>query len=60
LQQEKEEDKKSENSCFKGDFKDNKKESTLFSNLKRSAISRPFVIQSQLHTKHTKDSKKTK
>jgi hypothetical protein len=60
LQQEKEEDKEGENSCFKGDFEDNKKESTLLSSLKRSAISRPSVTQSQLHAKHTKDSKETK
>jgi hypothetical protein len=59
LRQEKEEDKEGENSRFKGDFEDNKKESTLLSSLKRSAISRPSVTQSQLYTKYTRDSKET-
>jgi hypothetical protein len=59
LRQKKEEDKEGENSCFEGDFEDDEEESTLFSSLKRSAISRPFVTQSQLHAKHTKDSKET-
>jgi hypothetical protein len=54
LRQEKEEDKKSENS------RSNKEESILFSGLKRSAISRPSATQDQLHVKHTRESKKTK
>jgi hypothetical protein len=43
LRQKKEENKESENSCSEGDFEDNEEESTLFSSLKRLAISRPFV-----------------
>jgi hypothetical protein len=60
LQQKEEKDKEGENSCFKGDFKDNKKEFTLLSSLKRLVISRPFVTQSQLYVKHIRDSKETK
>jgi hypothetical protein len=45
LQQKKEKNKKGENSCFDGDFEDNKEEFTLFSSLIRSAISRPFATQ---------------
>jgi hypothetical protein len=60
LRQEKEKDKEGENSCFKGDFEDDEEEFTLFSSLKRLAISCSFVTQSQLHTKHTRDSKETK
>jgi hypothetical protein len=59
LQQKEEENKEGENSCSEGDFKDNKEESTLLSSLKRSAISRPSVTQSQLHAKHTRDNKET-
>jgi hypothetical protein len=59
LRQEEEKNKKGENSCFKSDFKNNKEESTLFSSLKRSAISRLFVTQNQLYAKHTRDSKET-
>jgi hypothetical protein len=60
LRQEEEKNKEGENSYFKGDFKDNKEEFTLFNSLKRLAISCPFVTQSQLHAKHTRDSKETK
>jgi hypothetical protein len=60
LRQKKEENEKGENSYFEGDFKNDKEESTLFSSLKRSAISRPSITQSQLHAKHTRDSKETK
>jgi hypothetical protein len=60
LRQKEEEDKEGENSCFEGDFEDNKEESTLFSSLKRLVISRPFVTQSQLHAKYTRDNKETK
>jgi hypothetical protein len=60
LRQEEEEDKEGENSCSEGDFEDNEEEFTLLSSLKRSAISRPSVTQSQLHAKHTRDSKETK
>jgi hypothetical protein len=60
LRQEEEEDKEDENSCFDGDFEDNKKESILLSSLIRSAISRPSATQNQLHAKHTRESKETK
>jgi hypothetical protein len=60
LRQEEEEDKEGENSCFDGDFEDNKKESILLSSLIRSAISRPSATQNQLHAKHTRESKETK
>jgi hypothetical protein len=59
LRQEEEEDEEGENSRSEGDFEDDEEESTLLSSLKRSAISRPSVTQSQLHAKHTRDSKET-
>jgi hypothetical protein len=59
LRQEEEEDEEGENSRFNGDFEDNKKESTLPSSLKRSAISRPSATQNQLHAKHTRESRET-
>jgi hypothetical protein len=60
LQQEEEKNKKSENSCFDSDFEDDKEESILFSSLIRSAISRPFITQNQLHAKYIRESKVTK
>jgi hypothetical protein len=60
LQQKEKKDKKGKNSCFDGDFKNNKKEFILLSDLKRLVISRSFVTQNQLYVKYTRESKETK
>jgi hypothetical protein len=45
LQQEKEKDKKGENSCFDNDFEKDKEKFILLNNLKRLVISRFSVTQ---------------